>query len=75
MAYPFSRTLRALSLDRPGRSIWLVVSAALVLIGWLTWFFAARISLYEVASSARLEVDRAAYPIATAISGRVVWTS
>jgi multidrug resistance efflux pump len=75
MAYPFSRTLRALSLDRPARPIWLVVAAPLVLIGWLIWFFAARISLYEVAPSARLEVDRAAHPISTATSGRVVWTS
>ena len=75
MAYPFSRTLRALSLDRPVSPIWLVVSASLVLSGWLIWFFAARVSIYEVTSSARLEADRSAHPIATAISGRVVWTS
>jgi multidrug resistance efflux pump len=75
MAYPFSRTLRALALDRSASPFWLVVATSLVVIGWLIWFFAARITLYEVTPSARLEVNRAAHPIATFISGRVVSTS
>jgi multidrug resistance efflux pump len=75
MAYPFSRTLRALALDRSASPFWLVAATSLVVIGWLIWFFVARITLYEVTPNARLEVDRAAHPIATAISGRVVSTS
>jgi multidrug resistance efflux pump len=75
MAYAFSRTLRALALDRSGSPVWLVVATSLVVIGWLIWFFAARVTLYEVTPNARLEVDRAAHPIATTISGRVVSTS
>ena len=75
MAYAFSRTLRALALDRLASPVWLVVATSLVVTGWLIWFFGARITLYEVTSNARLEVDRAAHPIATTISGRVVSTS
>lgn len=75
MSYPFSRTLRALALDRSASPFWLVAVTSLVVIGWLIWFFAARITLYEVTPNARLEVDRAAHPIATVISGRVVSTS
>ena len=75
MAYPFSRTLRALALDRSASPFWLVAATSLLVIGWLIWFFAARITLYEVTPNARLEVDCAAHPIATLISGRVVSTS
>jgi membrane fusion protein (multidrug efflux system) len=75
MAYPFSRTLRALALDRSAGPRWLVAAVFLVLIGWLIWFFMARITLYEVTPNARLEVDRAARPIATTIAGRVISTS
>ena len=75
MAYAFSRTLRALALDRSGSPAWLVATASLVVIGWLVWFFAARVTLYEVTPNARLEVDGAAHPIATTISGRVASTS
>jgi multidrug resistance efflux pump len=75
MAYPFSRTLRALALDRLASPFWPVAATSLVVIGWVVWFFGARITLYEVTSNARLEVDRAAHPIAPAISGRVVSSS
>jgi multidrug resistance efflux pump len=72
---PFSRTLRALALDQSATPRWLIASILLVLAGWLFWFLNARITLYEVTADARLEVDRAARPIATMIAGRVVSTS
>jgi multidrug resistance efflux pump len=75
MAYPFSRTVRSLALDRLAGPFWLVAVTSLVVIGWFIWLFAARITLYEVTPNARLEVASAAHPIAPAISGRVVSTS
>jgi membrane fusion protein (multidrug efflux system) len=75
MAYPFSRTLCALALDRSTGPRWLVAAVLLVLIGWFIWFLTAPITLYEVTLNARLEVDRAARPIATTVAGRVVSTS
>jgi multidrug resistance efflux pump len=72
---PFSRTVRALALDQSATPRWLIASILLVLAGWLFWFLNARITLYEVTPDARLEVDRAARPIATMIGGRVVSTS
>ena len=75
MAYPFSRTLCALALDRSTGPRWLVAAVLLVLIGWFIWFLTAPITLYEVTLNARLEVDRAARPIATTVAGRVISTS
>ena len=75
MAYPFSRTLRALALDRSASAVWLVASTTLVVVGWVIWFCTARITLYEVTPNARLEVDSAAHPVAPAISGRVISNS
>ncbi|HEX7331093.1 MAG TPA: HlyD family efflux transporter periplasmic adaptor subunit [Pyrinomonadaceae bacterium] len=49
-----------------------IAVAALVLGAWFVWALRARISLYEVAHTARLEVEHAAYPIEAQVSGRVV---
>lgn len=49
-----------------------IVVAAIVLGGWFVWASQARVSLYEVANTARLEVEHAAYPIEAQVSGRVV---
>jgi len=40
----------------------------------MTWFFLARVSVYGVTNKADLEVDRAAHPVESAVSGRVVAT-
>lgn len=42
--------------------------------GWVAWSAAARITLYEITGSARLEVDRAAYAVQAPVLGRVVET-
>ncbi len=49
-----------------------IAVAAIVLGGWFVWAWRARVSLYEVANTARLEVEHAAYPIEAQVSGRVV---
>lgn len=45
---------------------------AALLAAWVGWFLLARITVYEVSQSARLEVDQAAHPIAAQSEGRVV---
>jgi membrane fusion protein (multidrug efflux system) len=43
--------------------------------GWGAWFVGARVAVYAVTPTARLEVDQAVHPIATPVTGRVVATS
>ena len=49
-----------------------IAVAVIVLGAWFVWALRARVSLYEVANTARLEVERAAYPIEAQVSGKVV---
>lgn len=67
----FPRTFHALDEERPGVSIVGLVLVTVLLVAWLVWLFAARISVFEVTPLGRLEVDRAAYPIASQVDGRV----
>src|SRR5690349_20095299 len=72
MSTGFSRTLRSLRADNwsiPGASILL---ASCLVGAWFTWACYARVTLYEITNSARLEVDRAAYPIQSPIAGRIL---
>jgi membrane fusion protein (multidrug efflux system) len=75
MAMPatFSRTLRSLETDRPRRRVVDLLIVAVV-AAWGTWLVSARVALYEVSESARLEVEGAAHPIASPVAGRVVET-
>jgi membrane fusion protein (multidrug efflux system) len=41
-------------------------------LAWAAWLYLARVPLYEVSDSARLEVGQAAYPIQVLATGRVV---
>lgn len=67
----FVRTARAL--DGSDRSTPLLAVVALtLLVGWGAWFVLARISVYEVSVSARLEVQTAPHPVDAPVSGRVV---
>lgn len=49
-----------------------IAVAVVVLGGWFVWAWQARVTLYEVADTARIEVENAAYPIEAQVSGRVV---
>ena len=74
MAMAFAQSMRALAADR-GR--WALASLIMVMVlvgGWGAWFVLARVAIYEVTRTARLEVDQAVHPIATPVAGRVVAT-
>jgi membrane fusion protein (multidrug efflux system) len=70
----FSRSLRSIGADRArGRRSGLALAAALVIVGaWAAWFVAGRVTLWEVSSKARLEVDREVHPLEAQVAGRVV---
>ncbi len=71
VAAPFSRTTRAIAADGP-RAAWLLWAlAGAMLAGWAAWFGLARVAVLEVSTRARVEVQRAAHPVAAPIAGRV----
>jgi multidrug resistance efflux pump len=72
LASAFSRSERFLEADDARRSYFGLLLAAVLLALWVVWFFFARVSVYEVSDKAELEVDQAVYPIAAAVSGRIV---
>jgi multidrug resistance efflux pump len=74
MASTFFRSMRSLEADNSQRSYLGLALAAFLLGAWLVWFFLARVSVYAVTNKAELEVDRAAHPVESAVSGRVVAT-
>jgi len=75
MPTPFSRSVRSLNADGFRFSTLGLLLTALVLGSWLAWFCLSRVALYEITNTARLEVDKAAHPIASQVFGRVVTTS
>ena len=72
MPAPFARTMRSLSADGFRRMLWALVGIGALLAGWLAWMILARVTVYEVALAARIEVGQAAAPIAARVAGRVV---
>jgi membrane fusion protein, adhesin transport system len=72
MPNSFHRVSRALGADHGGISTLALLVATGLLAGWMAWAVESRVTRYEVSDSARLEVDRAAYPIQTGSSGRLV---
>jgi membrane fusion protein (multidrug efflux system) len=74
MSTPFSSSLRSLTADRGRRSLGGILLATALLSAWAVWFFLARVTLYAVTTLARLEVDRAVYPIAAPVTGQIVGT-
>jgi multidrug resistance efflux pump len=72
MSIAFSRSMRLFDASDFRGPILSIVVAVIVLGAWFVWAWQARVSLYEVANTARLEVEHAAYPIEAQVSGRVV---
>lgn len=71
---PFARSLRSLETDGfRGLGVGFAV-AAVLLVAWVWWFVAARVSVYEVTDRARLEVDEAMHPLESRVKGRVTAT-
>ncbi len=67
----FARTVHSLGSERRLSTLGLFGTGLLLLI-WLVWLFTARISVFEVTREGRVEADRASYPIAARVDGRVV---
>jgi membrane fusion protein (multidrug efflux system) len=67
----FSRSSRALEAEGFRFTAGALLLVLVLLGGWGAWFFLARVSLYAVSDSARLEVDREAHAVEAAVGGRV----
>lgn len=63
--------MRSLSKDKLSPSLLMIVIAIIVLGVWAAWMFLARVSVYEMSDSGRIEVDTSLYPIASPVSGKV----
>lgn len=68
----FARTFARLLSDHGGLTRSLLAIGMLVLGGWCWWAARAQLTLYEVTSEARVELDTATYPIQSPLLGRVV---
>jgi multidrug resistance efflux pump len=70
----FSRVARGL--DASSRPALLTALGGLLLLaGWVTWFVAARVSVYEVSKTARVEAETASHEVDAPVAGRVVASS
>ncbi len=72
MDEPFPRSRQALDAD--GYGGWLIGWAAVGLLAaaWVAWFVVARVGVYAVSESARLEVSEALQPLESPVSGKIV---
>ena len=70
----FSRTYARLLADRARFTACILAAALAVLAGWCWWALRAHVTLYEISSSARIELDAATYPVESPLGGRVVET-
>ncbi len=74
MATPFARTHNALARETPRLALFALAVAAALLAVWLLWFTLASVTLYEVSTSARLEVGTVPRAVSPAQSGRMIAT-
>ncbi|MBZ4418454.1 HlyD family efflux transporter periplasmic adaptor subunit [Myxococcus sp. RHSTA-1-4] len=68
----FSHSLRALDEDGFRRPGWALALVALLTCTWLVWLVCSRVTVYEVSENARLEVDKAVFPVEAQVDGRVI---
>ncbi len=72
MAHSFHRIAASIRNDNGLWSTSGILCVLLLLAGWSVWAFTTKVTRYEVADSARLEVNSKASPIEPASSGRIV---
>ena len=70
----FGRTIRALAADSVRPSAIGLGTISLVLGAWIAWFVVARVPLYEVTETGRIEVAAAVQPVEAPVGGRIVLT-
>ena len=75
MALSFPRTIGRLDSEGAGPRALVMAVGGLLLAAWTCWFFLARVQLYAVSDTARLEVAALPYPVEAPVSGRVVSTA
>lgn len=71
----FSQTFGRILADRGHAGAWVLASALVALGGWSWWAAKSHVTLYEVSTAARVELDGATYPVQAPVSGRVVATN
>lgn len=71
MPTSFSRTTRSLANTSSKTALvtWLI--SGLFLGAWCVWFFIAEVTVYEISSKARLEVERSAHPLEAQTAGKI----
>jgi multidrug resistance efflux pump len=74
VAPSFARTLRALDADGMSPALLGVLLVAILGGVWSTWLVLARVPIYQISQTSRLEVERV-HPIASPVTGRLVSTS
>jgi len=57
--------------DRGQFTTWAIGGACLMLCAWFCWAVFARVTLYEVTSDARVELDASAYPMECPVDGKI----
>lgn len=73
-ATTFTRFMRSLGADRARRTLFGILIALVFLGAWIAWLFLARVTVYEITESARIESEGAGYTVESAVAGRVVST-
>lgn len=67
----FARTMRALDADGMSPALLAIILVAGLSGVWTTWLIAARVPVYQLSETARLEVERV-HPVSATVAGRVV---
>jgi membrane fusion protein (multidrug efflux system) len=71
----FARSFQRIRADHGKSTLWISATSAAALAAWIFWALFAQVSLYEVSTDARVELDGATYPIDAPFAGRIVATS
>lgn len=74
MPSQFSRTTNSLSSDTSRWALAAWALGAILLAAWLIWFTLGRVTVYEISSKARIEVQQAAHAVVSVIPGRIATT-
>jgi membrane fusion protein (multidrug efflux system) len=75
MSTAFHHSLRSLEADGFRLSLASILLGTALTGGWICWSALARITVYEVSASARLEVDQSASAVQAPLAGRLVTTN
>ncbi len=68
----FAVSVLRLSQDRNAPTAWILALAVFLFVAWCCWATLSKVTLDEVSSEARVELDGATYPISSPLLGRVV---